>query len=385
MKLLHLADLHIGKHICDFDLLEDQQYLLQEVLNMAEIHSVDGILIAGDVYDKPIPSEAAVKLFNRFLSDLAKRGIQTFIISGNHDSDERLNFGSSLFTANGIYITAKYEGTLSKVTLTDEYGPIHIYSLPFVKASQVRHLYPDEKIETYEDAFRTIFSHAKVDESERNILISHQFVAGHSTDPVLGGSEGLSVQAVGLVEKIGYDLFSMFDYTALGHIHSPQSIGNETVRYAGSLMKYSLNEASSHKSVPLITMGEKGDISIELLPLIPKRDLRHIKGTHEQLLSPESITDPDDLIYVTLTDEEILSDAMGLFQQYYPNTLKIDYENSHTKFHELEEFQVTEETVDFSTLMAQFYESIYGTEISSDELEIVKDAAREAGVYHEAD
>ena len=368
MKFLHLGDLHLGKSLGDFDLIKDQKYILEQILGIIKEKSVDGVLIAGDVYDKAVPSEVAMNLLDYFLSSLSKSGVLTFMISGNHDSDDRLNYGSNLFAANQIYISSKYDGTLYRRTVTDAYGEADIYLLPFVKASQVKHFFPDAEIATYDDAVRVILSHAGVDPDRRNIIVAHQFVTGRSEDPSLGGSESVGTQSVGLVEKIGYDCFDAFDYAALGHIHSPQKVGREEVRYAGSPLKYSLSEVNNTKSVPIITLGEKGNVSLELIPLHPMRDLRHIKGPMKMLLDKTNITDPDDFIYVTLTDEDTVNDAMGIFQQVYPNTVKIDYDNSHTRAIEQVDISSIAENKSFSELIGDFYRLMYHCERSEEEM-----------------
>lgn len=383
MKFLHLGDLHLGKSLGDFDLIRDQKYILDQILEIIKEQSVDGVLIAGDVYDKSVPSEAATNLLDYFLSSLARSGVKTFMISGNHDSDDRLNYGSGLFEANQIYISAKYDGTLYRQTVEDAYGKADIYLLPFVKAFQVKHFFPDAEISSYDDAVRVIIEHAGVDLSRRNILVAHQFVTGGSEDPKLGGSEGAGTQSVGLVEKIGYDCFDAFDYVALGHIHSPQRVGREEVRYAGSPLKYSLSEVNNEKSVPVITMGEKGDISLELIPLRPMRDMRHIKGPMKILLDQANITNPDDFIYVTLTDEDLVNDAMSIFQQVYPNTVKIDYDNSHTRAIEQVDISGIAEKKSFSELIGDFYRLMYQCEMSEEERKYIKIAAQEAGVIDE--
>ncbi len=285
MKLLHLGDLHLGKSLGEYDLIDDQKFILDQILNMVDRKKIDAVLIAGDVYDKAIPSEAATRLLNSFLSSLSDKGVDTFMISGNHDSDERLNFGSSLFEKNRIYISSLFNGSVYRQTLTDQYGEVCICLLPFVKASQVRHFYPDEKIESYDDAFRVVIGHAGIDPSKRNVLVAHQFVTGKSQSPVLGGSEGVAAQSVGLVEMISCDHFNDFDYVALGHIHSPQAVGRETVRYSGSILKYSLSEVLNSKAVPIITLGEKGDVEVAREQLRSMRDLRHIKGRFKDLLA----------------------------------------------------------------------------------------------------
>ena len=379
MKFLHLGDLHLGKSLNNFDLIEDQRYILNEILDIINVQAVDAVLIAGDVYDKAIPSEAATKLLDEFLNELVHANVKTFIISGNHDSDDRLNFGSSLFEANNIFISAIFDGTLCKKTLTDEYGKVNIYLLPFVKASQVRHFYDDE-ITSYNDAVRTIIEHTDISTDERNIIVAHQFVAGKSDAPKLAGSEGMATQTVGTIETIGYDLFDKFDYAALGHIHSPQKVGRNEVRYSGSPLKYSLSEVTNEKSVPIITFAEKGNIKIELLPLKPLRDLRHIKGEMKQLLKPENVSATDDFIYATLTDEDIINDAMLIFQQTYPNTVKIEYENSHTKSVEQVDISKIIEERDFKELVSDFYTEVYGCEISPEELQVMEDIAKEVGL-----
>ena len=385
MKLLHLGDLHLGRSLGDFDLIEDQKYILDQILKIIEKENVDGVLIAGDVYDKSIRSEAATNLLDYFLCKLSESRVQTFMISGNHDSDDRLNYGSNLFEANQIYISALYHGTLDKRTVTDEYGEVNVYLLPFVKASQVRHFYPEETIDSYDDAVRVILKHADMDVTQRNVIVAHQFVTGQSEDTALGGSEGAGTQSVGLVEKIGYDCFDGFDYVALGHIHSPQRVGRDEVRYSGSPLKYSLSEVHNAKSVPVITMGKKGEVTLELIPLKPMRDLRHIKGNLKALLEPKNMTDVEDFIYVTLTDEEIINDAMGIFQQTYPNTVKIDYDNSRTRAMEHVDISNIAENKSFSELISDFYRLIYNCEMSGEEMDYMRAAAQEAGVIDETD
>ena len=295
MKFIHLSDLHIGKRLREFSLLDDQKYILLKILGVIDDEKPDAVLIAGDVYDKGIPSEKAVNLFDDFLTRLAKKKIPVFVISGNHDSDDRLNYGSKLFENCNIYISAIYDGQLNKCEASDD---INIYLLPFVKASKVKHFYPDAKIENYEDEIRVIIDNADIDPSKCNILVAHQFVAGKGEGPALGGSESAGTKNVGLVEQIGYDCFDMFDYVALGHIHSPQRIGRDEVRYAGSPLKYSLTEAYNEKAFTIITVNGKDNISIDLIPIKPMRDLRHIKGTMEELLSKENVVDTQDFIWL---------------------------------------------------------------------------------------
>ena len=384
MKIMHLGDLHIGKSLGDFDLYEDQKYILEQILNLIKEKSVDVLLIAGDVYDKAIPGEKSVQLLDYFLKRLVETGIKTYMISGNHDSDERLNFGSSLFESNNIYINSKFNGILKRYSLYDEFGELNIYLLPFVKASQVQHFFPEEKIDSYDMAVRTIIKHSDFDVCKRNILVAHQFVAGKD-DPEIAGSEGLSVHNVGMVEKIGYGSLAEFDYVALGHIHSPQSVGLKHIRYSGSPLKYSLSEVNNNKSVPIITFKDKGEVLVEFAPLLPMRDIRHLRGNIKNLLDKKNISCENDFIYATLTDEDIVNDAMGIFREYYPNTVKIDYDNSHTK--EIENVDITRITQNktFDELIKDFYMQMYSCDMGEEELEIMKWAAKEAGVGNEAD
>lgn len=398
MRFLHLADLHLGKTLGDFDLRDDQRYILKQILAVAESKQVDAVLIAGDVFDKTVPSEGAVQILDEFIRALVKHHLQVYMISGNHDSDERLNFGSSLFEANDVRIAAKYQGELFHHVAEDAYGMVHIYQLPFVKASQVKRAFPDAKIETYEDAVREVLSHAEIDPAQRNILVAHQFVSGKGKDPTLGGSEGALTQHVGTVEKIGYDSFGAFCYVALGHIHSSQSVGREEVRYAGSPLKYSLSEAGSvkqipggmcerdgAKQVPIVTVDGEGQVTIELEKLVPMRDLVHIRGAFADIVKDENlIENTQDFVYVTLTDEDVIPDAMRIMRQYYPNTIKLDYDNSRTR--ELAHVDVVQATQSrsYEDLIADFYKQMYGVEISEEEMNMMKDVAKEVGIY-EAD
>ena len=383
MRFLHLGDLHLGKALGEFDLYNDQKYILDRILELADEKRADAVVIAGDVYDRAIPSEAATNLLDYFLDRLAAQKVKVFMISGNHDSDDRLNYGSTLFASNGVYISSRFTGALYRQTVADEYGEVNVWLLPFVKASQVRHFFPEEKIENYDDAVKTIIKHAGIDHSQRNVIAAHQFVAGRDAAPVLGGSESPGTRNVGLVEKIGYDCFDGFDYAALGHIHSAQRVGRDEVRYCGSPLKYSLSEANSNKSVPVVTLGPKGETDIELVPLRPMRDVRRLRGPIAKLLDKAAVTRPEDFIYATLTDEGIIDNAMGLFEQFYPNTVRIEYDNSHTR--QIESVDITQVARDrtFEELIRDFYLKMYSCEISEEELQVMKEAAKEAGVRDE--
>lgn len=384
MILFHLGDLHIGKNLGEFSLIDDQRYILQQILELAKEKKADGILISGDVYDKTIPSEAAVEVLNCFLSDCVKADLQVFLISGNHDSDERLNFGSALFDACGIHICAKYDGNLKKVTLADEFGMVNVFMLPFVKASQVRHFFPEADIPDYDAAVRQAIEAGGVDTTQRNILLAHQFVTDSSGKLALSGSESQSVQNVGTVEVIHADAFAQFDYTALGHIHSPQAVGSDDIRYSGSPLKYSKSEVHSVKVVTMITLGEKGSVTIDELPLHPMREVRLLKGLDTDLLHPDHINDTGDYIFVTLTNKEPIPNAMAMFQAYYPNTVNIEYDQSGY-YAEDTGFAADVENRNFWERMEDFFTDVYHMELTADHRKILEETAKEAGVLHEAD
>lgn len=384
MKFLHLADLHLGRSLNEVNLLEDQRYILREIADLAEQNHVDAVLIAGDVYDKPVPSGEAVNLLNDFLVRLRNAGILVYMISGNHDSDDRLQFGSTFLARSGVYIAGRYEGTLVEETFTDEYsdayGPVHLYLMPFLKAPLVSHYHPEFTGKTTDEAVRFVLESAGIDSAARNVCIAHQFVtAGDSPEaaPELAGSEMILPQTVGTVEQTKSDAFDCFAYVALGHIHRPQQVGRPEVRYAGSPLKYSLSECRGEKSVPLVTMT--GDsVKIELLPLRARRDLRHIEGPFEKLLN--EAVDTDDYIYATLTDENRVLDAMARLRAAYPNALHIDYRGKNDGGTGNGETEAAAQPRDLDTLLGDFYCEMFGGQISEAELKILKEAAENAGI-----
>lgn len=326
MKFLHLADLHIGKRLNEFSLIEDQRYILLKILNIIDEEKPDGVLIAGDVYDKAVPSVEAVEVMNKFFNELAKRRVQTFIISGNHDSAERLSFARDLIDFAGIHISRAYNGEADFYELCDEWGSVKIHMLPFVKPVHVRQAFPDEEINSYEDAVRVAIDKMDINPSQRNILITHQFVTGASTCE----SEEISV---GGSDNISADLFDDFDYVALGHIHSPQHIKRETLRYSGSPLKYSFSEASHQKSATLIDIKEKGNIEIKKVLLIPKYDMVEIRGAYNELMAKSYYENlnTDDYFHITLTDEEDIPDAISRLRCVYKKTMVLSYDNKRTR------------------------------------------------------
>jgi len=330
MKLMHLSDLHIGKRVNEFSLLEDQKYILRQILQIADEIKPDGILIAGDVYDKSMPAAETVELFDEFLTLIALRSIPCFVISGNHDSPERIAFGARIMSGQRIHMSRVFDGTITPTVLEDEIGELNIYMLPFIKPAHVRRFYPDAVVDTYEEAIQTVMKNMVIDDSKRNVLIAHQFITNGGLEPERCESESISV---GGIDNIDVTLFDSFDYVALGHLHGPQGIGRETVRYAGSPLKYSFSEAKHIKSVTVVDFGKKGEVQIDTIPLVALRDMRRIKGPIDQLLSPQTYegTNKDDYIHITLTDEEDIMDAIGRVHTVYPNVMRLDYENKRTK------------------------------------------------------
>lgn len=325
MRFIHLADLHIGKRIKEFSLLEDQEHILKNIVTMAVKENADVVLIAGDLYDKSVPPGDAVPVLDDFLTSLSEMDKTVFIISGNHDSCERLSFGSRLLKKNNIHIISTFEGTLAKTTLKDEYGNVNVFALPFIRPARVQKYYPDKTITGYEDAIVAILDDARkkgiLDQNERNILICHQFVTGTSY-PILSDSEST---IVGTLENISCNIFDDFDYVALGHLHCPQSIGRESVRYAGSPLKYSFSEVDHKKSVTMVDIDEN-DVNISEIPLVPVRDMRKIKGKLSNLIAPEVCNNICiDFIHATLTDDCELYEPLATLRAYYPNILHLEH------------------------------------------------------------
>ena len=334
MKLMHLSDLHLGKRLNEFSLLEDQCFILQQLVELVRSEQPDCVLLAGDIYDKPVPPAEAVTLFDDFLNKLAQL-TTVCVTSGNHDSAERLAFGAQLMREGGVHFCGLYTGEPQCVTLQDAYGNVHIYLLPFLKPAHVRHcLTPEEaeQVTTYHEALRCAVERLHINATERNVLVAHQFVTGAQT----AGSEAVNV---GGVDNIGAEVFAAFDYTALGHIHKAQNVGSERVRYSGTPLKYSFAEWQQEKSVTLVELGEKGSVSVTALPLAPLRDLRKLRGTYEELMSrdfyDELPKDSDGLLrdfyHLTLTDEEDVPDAVQKLRSVYKNLLQLEYDNKRTR------------------------------------------------------
>ena len=330
MKLIHLSDLHIGKRVNEVSMLEDQEHVLLQILQIIDVEKADAVLIAGDVYDKSVPSAEAVTLFDDFLCRLAKRNIPTLIISGNHDSPERLAFGNRLMESAGIYLSPVYNGSITPLTLSDRYGTVNFWLLPFIKPAHVKRFYPDAGIESYTDAVRVAIEKMGVDTAQRNVLLTHQFVTGAATCE----SEEISV---GGSDNVDAAVFEGFDYVALGHIHGPQNIGSNRVRYCGTPLKYSFSEANHYKSVTVVELGDKGEVELHTVPLTPLHDMRVIRGSFAEVTDRAFYRDTatDDYLQVILTDEEDIPEAIGKLRVVYPNIMKLTYDNTRTRTNQL--------------------------------------------------
>ena len=326
MKLIHTSDLHLGKRVSEFSMLDDQRYILDQIFEICVREQADALLLAGDLYDRQVPSAEAVQLLDRFLTRFADAEICVIAVSGNHDSAERNAFGAELMKSRGVYLSPVYNGEAQEVTLTDAYGPVHIWMLPFVRPSLVRHALKRDNIETYQDAVRAAVEEMKINPGDRNVLVAHQFVTG------AGRCDSEEV-AVGGVDNVDASVFEPFDYTALGHIHSPQWVGRETLRYCGTPLKYSVSEAGQEKSVTKVCLGEKGAVTVTAIPLKPLQDLRTIRGTYLEVTSRSFYqeSNQEDYVQVTLTDEEDVPDAVQKLRVIYPNLLGLSYDNRRTR------------------------------------------------------
>lgn len=326
MKIMHLSDLHIGKKVNEYSMLQDQIYILKEILQIIDDEKVETVIIAGDVYDRSLPPNEALELFDEFLYQLSGRNVNVFVISGNHDSPERISYCGRMMTENKIFLSPVYDGNVKPITLNDDYGEVNFYLLPFVRPADIRRYFPDENIENYTDAVKVAIDNMNVDFNERNILVTHQFVTGaelsESEDIIVGGTDNVSGE-----------VFDGFDYVALGHIHREQTVGKDNIRYCGTPLKYSFSEAKHIKSVTILDFNDKGNIEYSKIPLTPFRDMREIRGTYYELTlkSNYESTNTEDYLHITLTDEEDIPDAIGKLRSIYPNIMKLDYDNLRTR------------------------------------------------------
>lgn len=368
MKFMHLSDLHLGKRVNGYSMLEDQKYILIKIINIIDEQKPQAVIIAGDVYDKPVPSAEAVQLFDDFLYKLTERSLQVIVISGNHDSPERIAFGSRFMGKSGIHMSQVYNGSTDFVSLTDDYGKINFYLLPFIKPSNVRRFFEDEEINTYTEAIRVAISNMNIDKNARNIIVTHQFVTGAERSD----SE---IIAVGGTDNVDSYVFDDFDYVALGHIHRPQNVGKSTVRYCGTPLKYSFSEINHEKSVTIVEIKEKEDIDVTTIPLIPLHDMREIKGSYDELVNRENYegTATEDYLHIILTDEDDVPYAVERLRNIYHNLMKLDYDNTRTRSsYDITQAQETERKSEIE-LVSEFFEKQNGKQMTEQQLEYAID------------
>lgn len=353
MRLLHLSDLHLGKRLCGVSMLPEQREILTQILSIVEVEAVDVVLIAGDVYDKLLPSAEAVELCDWFLSQLAAQRIPVLLISGNHDSAERLAFGARLMDAAGVYLSPVYDGTVRRVTLEDAHGLVDFYLLPFLKPATVRPHHPE--VTDYPSALSAALTGLPVDPARRNVLLAHQFVTGatvsESEERIVGG-----------LDEVPVSVFDGFDYVALGHLHQAQRIGRETVRYSGTPLQYAFSEGA--KSVTIVDLNSKDDIAVRQIPLQPARPLRTLRGEFHALLNGEPT---EDYLCIHLTDEQEIPDAAARLRTVYPNLLRQDYDNTRTRNQMTLELEAVVEQVSPLELFTEFYRMQNGLDMQAEQ------------------
>ena len=377
MKFLHISDLHIGKRVNEFSMIEDQKYILRQIKEIALEKQVDAVMIAGDIYDKPVPSAEAVKLFDEMLTRLVSINLPIFVISGNHDSAERIGFGSDILSAAKVYMSRVYNGNLQKIELEDDYGKINVYLLPFIKPATVKNIYKEAEIKDYDDALEYVLSQEKIDETKRNVIVSHQFVTG----AMRSESEEVSV---GGLDNVSVENYEAFDYVALGHIHRAQQMGRESARYAGTLLKYSFSEEKHNKSMTIVDLKEKGNIEIKEIPVKPLHDLKTIKGKFSKITSEEFYKElkKEDYYRAVLTDEDDILNAIGKLKSIYPNLMSMEYDNTRTRSYSVVDNVETGEAKSPLDYFEEFFEKQNGRKMSEKQrnylLEILGEAREES-------
>ncbi len=367
MKLIHISDLHLGKRIYDFSMTDEQEYILNEIIEIIDDEKPEVLIIAGDVYDKSVPSSDAVMIFDNFLYKLSLRGLKVFVISGNHDSPERIAFGGRLMNTSGVYMSPVYSGKAEPVSLSDKYGPVNIYMLPFFKPAAIRCYFPDSEIITYTDAVRAAIGQMALDTAQRNILITHQFVTGavrtELEDISVGGADGVDMS-----------VFSEFDYVALGHIHRAQKCGSERLRYCGAPLKYSFSESEDRKSVTVIELEEKNALKAKTVALYPLHDMHEIKGCYDEISSKkfyENSSFRDSYLHITLTDETEIPYAAEKLRIIYNRLMKLDYDNARTRSRSSVSSETEDKNQSPFELFSALYELQNNTSMSSEQMEYV--------------
>lgn len=375
MKLFHLSDLHLGKRVYAFSMLPDQRYVLEQVCTLAEKHQPDGILLSGDLYDKPIPPVEAVQLLDEFFTRMQQMGIAVYAISGNHDSAGRVDFGSRILQQQNLHICGAFDGKLYHVQKEDAFGEIHFYLLPFLKPATVSAFREGGESLTYAEAVKWALETADVDTTKRNVLLAHQFVTWKGT----AEESDSETKTLGGVDEMDASLFFDFDYVALGHLHSPQRIGRDTIRYGGSPLKYSFSELRQKKGVTLVELGEKGNVTTEFLPLEPLHPLREIKETLDDLLeAAEEAGGSEDYVRVILTDEGAVYDPVGRLRVYYPNLMTLEMAQ-HGQRQQDFSLQMDREQLSGPALFAGFFEKQNDHEMSEAQKALVEKIWQDLG------
>ena len=374
MKVLHVSDLHIGKRVNGMSMLDDQRYILRQILDIAEKHQVSVLLIAGDIYDKASPSAEAVTVFDVFLTDAVAAGLRVLAIPGNHDSAERIAYAQGLLEKQGVCLPPVYAGEVERVELEDEHGSVEFWLLPFLKPGDVRRFFPDEEIgDDYSVALRAVLGACDIDQGKRNVVLSHQLVTAYGTAPDRADDE----IKLGGMDNVDVSVYDAFDYVALGHVHRPQRVGRDTVRYSGSPLKYSFSEARYGKSVALVELGEKkpGDdvgkcVSFELIQLVPLHDVREVRGTLADVLAMGA---ESDYLHITLSDEHPQLDAMAKIHEVFPNAMMLDYDNV-TVLIDRPQTQLTADpdSMDTLELFGAFYESQVGNPLDDEQQDFAR-------------
>ena len=374
MKFLHMSDFHIGKIVHNVSMLNEQRHIFRQIISYIQNEHPDAVVIAGDVYDRVVPSIEAMRVFDDFLTALAHEDIAVMLISGNHDSPERLSYASRLLIDKRLFLCGAFDGSVRKVTITDAYGEVNFWLLPFIKPSSVRGLFGEHEAESYSDALAAAIETAHIDYSGRNVLVSHQFYSKAGVALVRSESE---VNPVGGLDAVDASIIERFDYVALGHLHGAQKVGAEHIRYAGSPLKYSFSEIRQTKSVILVEMNEKGNMTAKALPLSPLHDMREIKGEIEKLMSDEvsSLADKEDYLHVILTDEEEIIDPIGKVRSVYPNVMRLDFDNSRTRVNlsELNPDMCQTEQLSPYDLFCEFFLDVNGAAMSKEQERIVRE------------
>ncbi|MCL1816317.1 MAG: exonuclease SbcCD subunit D [Clostridiales bacterium] len=375
MKFLHLSDLHIGKIVNGFSMLADQKHVFAQVTGYISSLKPDALIIAGDVYDRAIPGVEAVRVFDDFLTELAAMDVALLLISGNHDSPERLNYASRLLKDKRLYLYGAFDGAIHKVSLADEYGLVNFWLLPFIKPIAVRGMLAEQESESYDEMIKLVLAAANIDYSERNVLISHQFYSKAGLNLERSDSE---LNPIGGLDAVDAGLIGSFDYAALGHLHGRQSVGEEHIRYCGSPLKYSFSEWRQQKSITFVELGIKGQLTLSLLPLAPLHDMREIKGGIDILMNEEisGATDNEDYLRIILTDEEEIVDPLGKLRSVYPNIMSLGFENSRAGI-DADTIKTDCETVEKLSpfeLFAEFFLDMQGTPMNAEQMGIVRKA-----------